>query len=61
MSNQYQVIHKYQNDVVYFDTDSVILLLDEATEPPNTSTVLGGEDTWKPNSLVKNDFYNLQV
>ena len=36
------MIRQYPEEVVYFDTDSVFLLLPPWKEPPPTSTVLGG-------------------
>ena len=37
-----KIIRQYPQEVVYFDTDSVFILLPPGREPPPTSTVLGG-------------------
>jgi hypothetical protein len=37
----YKIIDRYQDQVVYFDTDSVILLLPPGVQPPPTSSRLG--------------------
>lgn len=37
----YDIIRKYPEEVVYFDTDSVFLLLPEDKSPPATSSQLG--------------------
>ena len=38
----YKIIRDYEEEVIYFDTDSVILHLPPGVPPPPTSTLLGG-------------------
>ena len=53
----YRLLDKFQDQVVYMDTDSLFLLLPADMEPPPTSTVLGGlkdeiMEEWGPDATI---------
>ena len=59
----YKVIARYPNNTVYFDTDSIFLLLPNCIQPPISSGVLGGLkneilDKWGSNAKL-NSFCSL--